>query len=367
MVTSFKNAVLKASPELASKRAAQQNIAELQATILRFNTLAQAAYDNAVKWQSIGIVGTITAKFAKATLKEVAMNAISTFGPGAFVDGAFGGISKGEGLSDIGSSWSGDNLSGKGWDYTFGNNGGHLALGDSGLTKMKENMLKAGIGWGIGLIQDKLADEFGDAATIGDDQNVQAYIDGNNSITSPIQGARKALKGLPVLNSADGAVRSSVVAHQAKDREGTSDLIKEAVHQIDQLCYALNDLGEMAAADTTFGDNRANFRKCREMCEFMGKMYWYRRKYNKTRHFLDKLRKDYIALGMILKDMENFWRDNIREFEMLAMRAAAHDASFKQSSGGARTHLLTDLGGHGGTSGDGGLTSGTRNYRTVES
>lgn len=91
-------------------------------------------------------------KVVHALLKEVAMNAVSTFGPGAFVDGAFGGISKGEGLSDINSSWSDSNLTSKGWDYTFGANGGYFRLGDSGMTRLSENAIKSSIGWGIGLV-----------------------------------------------------------------------------------------------------------------------------------------------------------------------------------------------------------------------
>jgi hypothetical protein len=365
VATNFKNLALKAHTPLASKLVAQQNVAQLQATVLRFNTIAQAAYDKSVLWQRLGIAGTITEKFAKATLKEVAMNAVSTFGPGAFVDGAFGGISKGEGLSDINSSWSNSNLTSKGWDYTFGANGGHFQLGDSGMTRLSENAIKSSIGWGIGLVQDALADKAIDAASTGDAERVDAYIDANIPVTNPIQGARKAMKGLPVLSSADAAVQSSVAAHQAKNRSGTQDLIKEATHQIDQLCYALNDLSEMAQATTTFRGNGQYFRKCREMAEFMGKMYWFRRKYNKTRHFLDKLRDDYITLGLILSDMESFWRENIREFEMLAMRAAAMDSSLAGSSGGSRTHLMTDLNDHGGTGGDGGITSGSRNWRSV--
>ncbi|MGZ0172614.1 MAG: hypothetical protein ACKVHE_24000, partial [Planctomycetales bacterium] len=71
-------------------------------------------------------------------------------------------------------------------------------------------------------------------------------------------------------------------------------------------------------------------------------MYWFRRKYNKTKHFLNLLRDDYVAVGGALSEMEKFWRDNIINYEMAAMRAAAI-FNTKHGSGGTREHLYSHL------------------------
>jgi hypothetical protein len=226
-------------------------------------------------------------------------------------------------------------------------------------------VIKAGIGWGVGLLQDKLTDEAMDAFT-SDAERLDAYIEENIDTTNPILGAKRAMKVMPTLNSASPVVRAATAAHQVNHREGTSSLIKEAVHQIDQLSYAIDDLMDMAAKPTVWdATNRGKFRKCREMVEFVAKMYWFKRKYNKTVHFLDALRDDYLAVGLVLQEMEVFWRQNLREMEMLVMRAAANDVAIQKSSGGDRIHMFSDLGEHGGTDGVGNMTTGSRNYRTV--
>ena len=340
------------------------NLRELALSIGRFNTLAQAAYDKAVLQQRIGIAGTITAKFAKATLKEVVSNAIGTYGPGAFTDVAFGDAFAGGG-SDYSAGWNSDNAMGKGFDYALGDNGGYMEAGSSGMTRLSENFIKAGIGWGVGLLQGKLEDATYDAFGKNDSSEVDAYISDNLSghQAGTINGARQALLlGLPALRSANHTVSSNNDAHQAKAREGTGDLIKEVVHQIDQLSYAINELGAMDAAGSTWGAAKGDsFRKCREMIEFMGKMYWFRRKYNKTKHFMDKLKEDYVAIGKILEEMEKFWRDNSRAMELLAMRAATKNGGAAKFGAGARVHMASDLAEHK----TGNLTSGQRNYRKV--
>ncbi len=346
-----------------------KNLRDLHQIIGRFNTIAQKAYDNAVLRQRLGIAGTISAKFAKATLKEVVSNAIGTFGPGALTDVVFGDVAVGGG-SNYADGWNNDNLVGKGFDYALGDKGGYMELGSSGMSRLSENAIKAGIGWATGLLQGHLEDAVCDKlGGQSDSDKVQGYIDSNvnnHQSSGTINGARQALLlGLPDLRSADSTVNMSTLAHQAKEREGSAALIKEVVHQIDQLCYAINELDAMDKASTTWNTRDGTFRKCREMVEFMGKMYWFRRKYNKTRHFMNKLKEDYVAIGLILEDMEKFWRENSRAMELLAMRAAAKGSGNATFGAGKRVHMATDLLDHGGASGSGAVTSGTRNWRKV--
>jgi len=342
------------------------NISSLQNAISRFNTLAQGAYDGAVSRQRLTIAGTITAKFAKSTLKAVVSSAIGTFGPGAITDGAFADIAAGGGTDNLAQSWSGTNVLDKGVDYALGGNGGYLAAGSSGLSRLSENAMKAGIGIATGKLQSMLEDATYDRFGNNEVVNVATYLSANiPQGQAYIRGASSAIKDpLPNLNSADRNVANETGAHQAHDREGTGALIKEAVHQIDQLCYALNELSDLDKNASTW-HNATQFRKCREMVEFIGKMYWFRRKYNKTRHFMHQLKEDYVAIGMVLEDMESFWRKNVRAMELLAMRAAlAHD-TVAGSSGGKRVHIATDLHKHGGADGAGSVTDGTRNWREV--
>ena len=342
------------------------NIGNLQTAIARFNTIAQSAYDGAVSRQRLTIAGTITSKFAKSTLKAVVSSAISTFGPGAIVDGAFADIAAGGGTENLAQSWSSSNVLDKGVDYALGGNGGYLEAGSSGLSRLSENAIKAGVGVVTGqlqsMLEDATYDQFGNNSSV----NVQTYLAANvPQGQTYIRGASMAINNpLPNLDSDDPRVKAETGAHQAHEREGTGELIKEAVHQIDQLCYALNELSELDAKASTW-HSATQFRKCREMVEFMGKMYWFRRKYNKTRHFMNKLKEDYVAVGMILQDMEDFWRKNVRAMELLAMRAALADNNIASSSGGKRLHIATDLNAHGGASGVGGVTSGSRNWRKV--
>lgn len=346
---------------------------ELSKSISRFNTLAQQAYDGAVLRQRLGIAGTISAKFAKATLKEVVSNAIGTFGPGAFTDVAFGDVTAGG--ADYAGGWSADNVYGKGFDYALGGNGGYMEAGASGMTRLGENAIKAGIGWGVGLMQGALEDAAIEKMSgESDSDRVKKYIDDNTSghQSGAINGARQALLlGLPDLRSEDPYVNMSTRAHQAKERDGTGELIKEVVHQIDQLCYAINELDAMDKASTTWATTGGTFRKCREMVEFMGKMYWFRRKYNKTRFFMDKLKADYVAIGLVLEEMEKFWNDFVRPMELLAMRAAAKNAStITGTNGGSRVHLnveqfgITDT--KDGTYSQGPGGKGQRNWRQVK-
>ncbi len=80
---------------------------------------------------------------------------------------------------------------------------------------------------------------------------------------------------------------------------------------------------------------------------------------------MEKLKTDYVSIGLILEEMEKFWRENARAMELLAMRAAAKNAGAARFGAGSRVHMATDLAEHGGASGSGAVTSGTRNWRKV--
>ena len=342
-----------------------RGVADLSKAIARFNSLAQTAYDGAVTRQRLTIAGSISAKFAKSTLKAVVSSAISTFGPGALTDVAFGDAFAGGG-TDYATGWSGDNVAGKGFDYALGGNGGYMEAGSSGMSRLAENAIKAGIGVVTGSLQSTLEDATYDRFGNNASDDVQTYI-ANNVTASYILGSTSALSNaLPDLNSADPTVRAETGAHQAHEREGTGALIKEAVHQIDQLCYALNALNEMDEKASTW-HSRTQFRKCREMVEFIGKMYWFRRKYNKTRHFMYKLKEDYVAVGMVMQDMDQFWSKHVRALELLAMRSAHANGSIAGSSGGSRVHLnFEQVGINDGAAGNAPAEKGQRNWRQVK-
>jgi len=131
-----------------------------------------------------------------------------------------------------------------------------MEAGSSGMSRLSENAIKARIGWGLGILQGHLEDGVCDKlAGESDSDRVKQYIDDNinGHQTGTINGARQALLlGMPDLRSADPTVNMSKIAHQAKDREGSSALIKEVVHQIDQLCYAINELDKMDKESTTW-------------------------------------------------------------------------------------------------------------------
>ena len=340
-------------------------IGDLSKAIARFNTLAQSAYDGAVSRQRLTIAGTITSTFAKSTLKAVVSSAIGTFGPGALTDVVFGDVAAGGG-TNFADGWSSDNALGKGVDYALGGNGGYMAAGSSGMSRLSENAIKAGIGVVTGKLQGMLEDAAYDRFGNNPSVDVRVYLASNVTPGQAyIRGASMAINNpLPNLNSDDPTVNAETGAHQTHDRDGTGALIKEAVHQIDQLCYALNELSALDEKASTWA-SATQFRKCREMVEFMGKMYWFRRKYNKTIHYMNQLKEVYVAVGMVLEDMEDFWRKNVRAMELLAMRAAQSNAGVSGSSGGKRLHMATDLSAHGGASGTGALTGGTRNWRKV--
>ncbi|MGZ0172615.1 MAG: hypothetical protein ACKVHE_24005, partial [Planctomycetales bacterium] len=184
----------------------------LQDGIASFNGLAQRAYDKVVRDQQRGIVGTIACKFAKATLKEVVSSAIGTFGPGAFIDGAYGGCTEG---TSVAAGWS--NLAGEGKIFTDG---------------LAGNVNKAILGEVAGQLQGKLEDLVLGAIP---EEKAQSLIDENlTGSASPIADVRAALRELPVLRSKDNTVMGATAFHaisrkraNAAGSESSSSLIKE--------------------------------------------------------------------------------------------------------------------------------------------
>jgi hypothetical protein len=344
-----------------SKARIEQLQQSLRDGIASFNGLAQRAYEKVVEHQRIDFYETTACNFAKATLKEVVSSAIGTFGPGAFIDGVYGG----EGVA---KGWS--NLAKEGKNFTL---------------ELADNVNKALISEVAGQLQGELEDLVLGAIP---EEKAQSVIDENlTGSASPIADARAALRELPVLKSTIQAVMTETGVHGMsfkhanaangrssfgffKGSESTSSLIKETCHQVDQLATAYNALYELDKRIDTWMSPRSyitpHFRKCREMCEFVYAMYWFRRKYNKTKHFLNLLRDDYVAVGGTLSVMEKFWRDNIINYEMAAMRAAAI-FKFDHGSGGTRVHLYSDLiEKGGGTEGTGNMTEGRRNHKQTK-
>lgn len=164
--------------------------------------------------------------------------------------------------------------------------------------------------------ESAVEDRYGDVLDIG-----ESLVGKIRSKLSDQSGPNDAQdqNGLPPLNRRriPGALtlpqvcaREADEANMVKDREGTTELIKELSHQADQFVRAMTAFEEFKndAIPKYNSVHKDIFGTCEDAAECLSLMYYAIRKYNKMLHFYRKLEIEYRTMEAEIDRWEDKWR-----------------------------------------------------------